>query len=119
MICIPPAVDPEPCFGNTKLETRLILVLSDDDDDDDMFTPEKHLPAPGQRGHIPKRHTAAGTADPTTTDTGNTVPQRANPTQTAYARSRKRAQAQGQTERGPRPLLTKSLTTRRHLMTSG
>jgi len=36
-----------------------------------------------------------GTAAPTTTDTGNTVPQRANLTQTAYAHSRKRAQAQG------------------------
>ena len=52
--------------------------------DGDMFTPERHLPTPGQRGHSPQRHTAAGTA-PTTTDTGNTVPQRANPTQTAYA----------------------------------
>jgi len=46
-------------------------------------------------GHSPQRHTAAGTAAPTTTDTGNTVPQRANPTQTAYAHPRKRAQAQG------------------------
>jgi len=41
----------------------------------------KHLPTPaGQGGHSPQRHTAAGTATPTTTDdTGNTVPQRANP----------------------------------------
>jgi len=61
-----------------------------------MFTPERHLPTtPGQRGHSHQRHTAAGTAAPTTTDTGNRVPQRANPTQTAYTRSRKRAQAQG------------------------
>ena len=44
----------------------------------------------------PQRHTAAGTAAPTTADTGNTVPQRANPTQTAYAHPRRRAQAQGQ-----------------------
>jgi len=76
-----------------------------------MFTPERHLPTPGQRRHSPgggvspkinrkkeisdiyiyiyigltrRRHTAAGTDAPTTTDTGNTVPQRANPTQTAY-----------------------------------
>ena len=61
-----------------------------------MFTPERHLPTPGQHGHSPQRHTAAGTAAPTTTDTGNTVPQRANPTQTAYAHPRRRAQAQGQ-----------------------
>ena len=53
-----------------------------------MFTPERYLPTtPGQRGHSPPRHTAAGTAAPTTTDTGDTVPQRANPTQTAYAHS--------------------------------
>jgi len=67
---------------------------------DNMFTPERHLPTiPGQRGHSPQRHNAAGTAAPTTTDTGNTQshsPQRANPTQTAYVRSRKRAQTQGQ-----------------------
>jgi len=44
----------------------------------------------------PQRHTAAGTAAPTTADTENTVPQRANPTQTANARPRRRAQAQGQ-----------------------
>jgi len=64
--------------------------------DDDMYTSERHLPTPGQRGHSPERHTAAGTAASTTTDTGNTVPQRANPTQTACAQSRKRAEAQGQ-----------------------
>ena len=64
-----------------------------------MFTPERHLPTPGQREHSPQRHTAAGTAAPTTTDTGNTVPQRANPTQTAYAHPRRRAQAQGQARR--------------------
>jgi len=61
-----------------------------------MFTPEKHLPTPGQRGHSPQRHTAAGTAVPTTTDTGNIVPQRANPNQTAYARPRSGAQARAQ-----------------------
>ena len=49
-------------------------------DDDDSYTPERRLPTPGQRGHSPQRHTAAGTAAPTATDTGNTVPQRANPT---------------------------------------
>jgi len=40
--------------------------------------PEKHLPTPGQHGHSPQRHTAAGTAAPTTADMGSTVPQRAN-----------------------------------------
>ena len=44
-------------------------------------TPERCRPIPGQTGHSPQRHTAAGTAASTTTDTGNTVPQRANPTQ--------------------------------------
>jgi len=59
-----------------------------------MFIPERHLPTtPGQREHSSQRHTAAGTAAPTTTDKDNTVPQRANPTQTAYARPRTRAQA--------------------------
>jgi len=29
-----------------------------------MFTPERHLPTPGQRGHRPQRHTATGTAAP-------------------------------------------------------
>jgi len=38
-------------------------------EDDDMYTPGRHLPAPGQRGHNPQRHTAAGTAASTTTDT--------------------------------------------------
>ena len=55
--------------------------------DNDMFTPERQLPTPGQCGHIPQRHTPAGTAAPTIIDKGNTVPQRANPTQTAYASS--------------------------------
>jgi len=59
----------------------------------DRYTPKRHLPTLGQREHSCQRHTAAGTAAPTTTDTGNTVPQRANPTQTAYAHSRKRAEA--------------------------
>jgi len=40
--------------------------------------PDRHLPTPGQHGHSPQRHTAAGTAAPTTADTENTVPQRAN-----------------------------------------
>ena len=39
-----------------------------------MYTPKRHLLTPGQRGHSPQRHTAAGTAAPTTTDTGETVP---------------------------------------------
>jgi len=45
-----------------------------------VYTPERHLTTPGQSGHSPQRHTAAGTAAPTTTDTGNIVPQHANPT---------------------------------------
>jgi len=58
--------------------------------DDDMSTPERHVPRPGQRGHNPQRRTAAGTAFPTTTK-GNTAPQRAKPTQTAYAHSKRGA----------------------------
>ena len=51
--------------------------------------PERHPPTSGQHGHNPQWHTAAGTAAPTTADTGNTVPQRANPTQTAFAHPRR------------------------------
>jgi len=39
-----------------------------------ITTDERHLPTLGPHGHSPQRHTAAGTADTTTTDTGNTVP---------------------------------------------
>jgi len=43
-----------------------------------MFTPQKTPPhTRTARAQPPQRHTAAGTAAPTTTDTGNTVPQRA------------------------------------------
>ena len=35
--------------------------------------PERHLPTLGQHGHSPQGHTAAGTAAPTTADTGNTM----------------------------------------------
>jgi len=66
--------------------------------DDDMYTPERQLPTPGQHEHSPQRHTAAGTAAPTTTYTGSTVLQRANPTQTAYAYPPKRGP-------GPRSVL--------------
>ena len=41
-----------------------------------LFIPERRLLTLGQQGDSPQRHTAAGTAAPTTTDTGNTVPQR-------------------------------------------
>jgi len=64
-------------------------------DDDDVF-PRETPPHIRTARASPQRHTAAGTAAPTTADTGNTVPQRANPTQTAYAHPRRRAQAQGQ-----------------------
>jgi len=53
--------------------------------EDDMSTSERHLPTPRQCGHSPQRHTAVGTAAPTTTATGNTVLQRVNPTQTGAA----------------------------------
>ena len=35
---------------------------------EDCLPPERHLPTPGQHGHSPQRHTAAGTAAPTTAD---------------------------------------------------
>jgi len=38
---------------------------------DDQFTPERHLATSGQREHSPQRHTAAGTAAPTTGRVGN------------------------------------------------
>jgi len=59
----------------------------------DTVTPERNLLPPEQRGYSPQRPTAAGTAAHINADTGNTVPQRANPTQTAYAHPRRRAQA--------------------------
>ena len=65
------------------------------DDDDDVY-PRETPPHIRTARASPQRHTAAGTAAPTTADTRNTVPQRANPTQTAYAHPRRRAQAQGQ-----------------------
>ena len=64
-------------------------------DDDDVY-PRETPPHIRTARASPQRPTAAGTAAPTTADTGNTVPQRANPTQTAYAHPRRRAQAQGQ-----------------------
>jgi len=65
-------------------------------DDDDVY-PRETPPHIRTARASPQRHTAAGTAAPTSTaDTGNTVPQRANPIQTAYAHPRRRAQAQGQ-----------------------
>ena len=39
---------------------------------DDVYTPDRHLPTPRQRGHSPHRHTAAGIAAPPTTDTQQT-----------------------------------------------
>ena len=64
-------------------------------DDDDVY-PRETPPNIRTARASPQRHTAAGTAAPTTADTGNTVPQRATPTQTVYAHPRRRAQAQGQ-----------------------
>jgi len=63
-------------------------------DDDDVY-PRETPPHIRTARASPQRHTAACTAAPTTADTGNTVLQRANPTQTAYAHPRRRAQAQG------------------------
>jgi len=54
------------------------------DDDDDVY-PRETPPHIRAARASPQWHTAAGTAAPTTADTGNTVPQRANLTQTAYA----------------------------------
>jgi len=68
---------------------------SSDPDDDDVYSRETPPHIRTARAS-PQRHTAAGTAASTTADTGNTVSQRANPTQTAYAHPRRRAQAQGQ-----------------------
>jgi len=62
---------------------------------DDLFTFDRLLFPPEQRGSSPQRHTAAGAAARTTTDAGNTVPQRANPTQTDHAHLERGGQAQG------------------------
>jgi len=61
-----------------SLFSPLAYSTAGDDDDDDTYPPERHLRISGQCGHSPQRHTAAGTAAPSTTDTGNAVPQRAN-----------------------------------------
>jgi len=50
-----------------------------------LLYPRETSPHQDSAGTAPQRHTAAGTAAPITADTGNTVPQRANPTRTAYA----------------------------------
>ena len=39
-----------------------------------MLTPERHLPRPGQHGQSLQRHTAAGTAAPTTAEMGKHSP---------------------------------------------
>jgi len=52
--------------------------------DDDIYPPETLPHTPGQHGHSPQRQTV------------NTVPQRANPTQTAYTRPRRGTQTRGQ-----------------------
>jgi len=64
--------------------------------DDNNFTPNRHLLPPGQRRHSPQRHTAPGTAAPTTTDRGETLPQRANPNQTGYTHPQSGGQVRGQ-----------------------
>jgi len=48
---------------------------------DDSFTPERQLPPTGERGHSPQRRAAA----PPIIDMGNTIPQRAYPSQPVYA----------------------------------
>ena len=75
-----------------KVAHSQIYFLSHDDDVYPRETPSHIRTARAS----PQRYTAAGTAAPTTADTGNTVPQLANPTQTAYAHPRRKAQAQGQ-----------------------
>jgi len=48
-----------------------------------LFLPSKDtFPHQDRACTAPQRHTVAGIAAPITTDTGNTFPQRANPTQT-------------------------------------
>ena len=80
-------------WANLRFETRAPLPRGSratplgklgGDDDDDVY-PRETPPHIRTARASPQRHTAAGTAAPTTADTGNTVPQRANPTQTAYA----------------------------------
>ena len=58
-------------------------------DDRDMFTRRDTFPHQDKSEHSPQRHTAASTATPTTTDTGNTVPQyRRAPTRPSLRYSR-------------------------------
>jgi len=59
-----------------------------------ICSPPRDLPTAGQRRHSPQRHTTAGTSAPTSTGTGNAVPKRASPTQTAYAHPQRGAHAQ-------------------------
>ena len=76
-----------PPHPRSPASTRLLLLglacpllPASEDQDDAMFTPERNLPTPGQCGPSPHH---AGTDAPTTTDTGNPIPRRANPTPTA------------------------------------
>jgi len=75
--------------------------------DDDMYSPERHLRpmtlqdnTPGQRGQSPpaadRRRHSRPHQDAQAHNKRNIVPQSANPTQTACAHSRKRAQPLGQ-----------------------
>jgi len=84
------------CVNNYRLIDRLTDVCIHTCIHDDDVYPRETPPHIRTARASPQWHTAAGTAAPTTADTGNTVPQRANPTQTAYAHPRRRAQAQGQ-----------------------
>ena len=62
-----------------------------------MSTFERHLPTPEQRGHSLQRHTAAGTAAPTTIDTGK---HKFHSTPTPLKRPMRTPQ------RGPRPMVS-------------
>jgi len=76
-----------------------------------MFSPERHLPPPGQRGRPrcpPATHRRRQTAAPISTDTGNTVPKRANPVLGEWVNPRRERQTipQGQISSPPKSVLT-------------
>jgi len=72
-------------LGDGQLTRKMMMMI--------CLPPRDTSPRRTVRAQSPQRHTAAGTAAPTARDMGNTVPLRANPTQTAYAHPQRGGQA--------------------------
>jgi len=74
-----------PLLRSVRIDRGEDAVNNNADDDDDCISPRDTSPHQDSTSTVPSG-TPPPAAAPTTVDTGNTVPQRANPTQTAYIR---------------------------------